>query len=123
VLLNSQGVVRPQDVDDALLQFIADMPQLSARIEFTDHLTRCDVERGEQVGRAVARVSPRSALGLAEDRRQDRLRALQRLNLRLLVEAQNRGVVRRIVIYSATTSRTFSTKNSSVVLARNSFSI
>ena len=57
-----------------------------------------DVERGEQIERAIADVVVGSTFGLADVHGQDRLGALERLNLRLLVEGEHHRVVRRIHI-------------------------
>jgi len=66
------------------------------RLTSREHLAGGDVQGGEQVQRAVAHVIVRSPLGLPDVHRQDRLRALERLNLRLLVEREHGGVRRRI---------------------------
>ena len=60
------------------------------------HFAGRNVERGEQIERAVADVVMRPSFGLTQVHRQDRLRALQRLNLRLLVDGKDGGVVRRV---------------------------
>ena len=56
------------------------------------------VESGEQRGRAVAPVVVRAALHLAGAQGQERLGAVERLDLALLVDAQNQRAVRRIEI-------------------------
>ena len=60
-----------------------------------DHLAGRDVERGEQIQSPMAHVVVSPSLGLAEVHRQDRLRALQRLDLRLLVHREDHGIRRR----------------------------
>ena len=62
----------------------------------SDDLTGRDVQRGEQVERAVSQVVVRLPLRLAEVHRQDRLRPLERLDLGLLVEGKHDRVVRRV---------------------------
>src|SRR5207342_868021 len=52
--------------------------------EIGDHVARRDVERGVQVGGAVAAVVVGSSLGHAGQQRQDRGGAIQRLDLGLL---------------------------------------
>jgi hypothetical protein len=52
-----------------------------------EHLTGRHIERGEQIHRAMAHVVG-PALGLADVPRQDRLRALQRLDLRFFGSTQ-----------------------------------
>jgi dihydroxyacetone kinase len=56
------------------------------------------VERGEQRGRAVALIIVRHRPAAALLHRQSRLGAVERLDLRLLVDRQNQGVLRRIDI-------------------------
>ena len=60
------------------------------------HLAGGDVEGGEQVGRAVALVVVRAPLGLARTHRQHRLRAVERLDLGLLVDAEDQRPLRRV---------------------------
>ena len=60
-----------------------------------EHLAGGDIERREHVERAVPHVVVCPPLGLAEIDRQHRLRALERLNLRLLVGGEHDGVGRR----------------------------
>jgi Voltage gated chloride channel len=57
-----------------------------------------DVERGEQIERAIPDVVVGPPFGLANVQGQDRLGPLERLNLRLLVEGEHHRVVRRIHI-------------------------
>jgi hypothetical protein len=58
-----------------------------------DHLAGRHVERGEQIQGAMAHVVVSPSLGLTEVHRQDRLRALQRLDLRLLVQREDHGTM------------------------------
>ena len=60
-----------------------------------DHLAGRHVERREQIQGAMAHVVVSPSLGLADVHRQDRLRALQRLDLRLLVHREDHGIRRR----------------------------
>src|ERR1700730_7358577 len=100
------GRVVDDDVDRHLRRdFLVDHAEKAAklgsalfRIALTDHFARRDVEGREQVSGAVTVVRRRGALGLAKDQRQDWLAALQRLDLGLLVEAQNDRVVRRMKV-------------------------
>src|SRR5258707_13484661 len=55
------------------------------------------VECGEQRGGAIAKIVRGAALSLAGPHRQNRLHAIERLDLRLLVRAQNQSAVRRVV--------------------------
>src|SRR5713226_6380735 len=56
------------------------------------------VECGEQRGGAIAKIVRGAALSLAGPHRQNRLHAIERLNLRLLVRAQHQRPVRRVEI-------------------------
>ena len=69
-----------------------------APMKLTDHLAGLRVERGKQRRRAVPLVVMRPPLDLTRSHRQQRLRAVERLNLRLFVHAQDHGVVRRVHI-------------------------
>jgi len=61
---------------------------------FADHLAGRDIERREERGRAVAPVVVRPALRRAERHRQHRRRAVEGLDLTLLVDAQDQGPIR-----------------------------
>ena len=82
-------------------------------MQLPDDFAGGDIQRGEQRRGAMAFVVVGSPLGDARRQRQQRLRAVQRLNLTLLVDAQHHGLGRRIQ-YSPTISRTFSTNSGSV---------
>ena len=60
-----------------------------------DHLASRDIERGEQIQGPVPDVVVGSSLGLTEVHRQDRLRPLQRLDLRLLIDREDHRIRRR----------------------------
>ena len=64
-------------------------------VRLADHLTGGDVQCREQGRRAVARVVMRTSGGDPRSQRQLRLRAVQRLNLALLVHAQHHRHQRR----------------------------
>ena len=53
------------------------------------------VERREQRGRSVPLVVMRAPFGLAKPHRQQRLRAIERLDLRFLVDTQHDGTIGR----------------------------
>ena len=71
-----------------------------ARETLADDLSDLHVERGEQRQRAVPLVVMRAALRLAGSHGQERLGAVQRLDLALLVDAQHHGAIGRIEIES-----------------------
>jgi hypothetical protein len=54
-----------------------------------DHLPGGHVEGGVQVGRAVAEVALAAPLGHARQQGQDRRRPVERLDLRLLIDAEH----------------------------------
>src|SRR5215471_10222729 len=62
--------------------------------------TGLSIQRGEQRSNAVALVIVCSALNLAWTHRKDGLRTIQRLNLCLLVNAQNQSLVWRVQVKS-----------------------
>jgi hypothetical protein len=64
-------------------------------VQRADHLAAGRVERGEQARSAVALVVVRAALRHA---RQQRLAAIERLNLGLLVDAQHQRALRRVQV-------------------------
>ena len=67
-----------------------------ARLALADDEAALHVERGEQRRRAVALVVVRHRRGAALLQRQARLRAVERLDLALLVDAQHQRPVRRV---------------------------
>jgi zinc-finger of transposase IS204/IS1001/IS1096/IS1165/Transposase len=69
-----------------------------AAVQGVDHGAVGDVERGEQVGRAVPDIVVAAPLGGAGHHRQHRLGAVQRLDARFLVHAQHHRLLRRIVV-------------------------
>jgi len=77
-------------------------------VQLADDGPVADVERREQAGDAVALVVMGAPLGHASQHRQQRLRAVQRLDLGLLVHAQHHRTL-GWVVESATTSTTLST--------------
>jgi hypothetical protein len=71
------------------VQEAAELLGAMARRHLRGHLTRGDVERRKEVGRAVAEVVVGASLGHARHERQHRRRAVERLDLRLLVDAED----------------------------------
>ena len=67
-------------------------------VQFADHGAVGDVERGEQAGDAVADVVVGASLGHARHHRQDRLGAVQGLDLGLLVDAEHHRALGRVVV-------------------------
>ena len=71
-----------------------------ATVRSSQDVARLHVEGSEQSRRAMPTVVKRPALGLPWQHRQKRLRSIEGLNLRLLVDAQHHGVLRRREIES-----------------------
>lgn len=65
-------------------------------LEFADHFAGCDVQGGKQGHRAVAAILMRERFGHAVSERLRWLRAIHRLHLTLLVDAQNQVSLRLI---------------------------
>ena len=64
-----------------------------ARVALADDLATLDVQRREEGGCPVARGVMGAPLGLARAHRQHRLRAIERLDLRFLVDTEHEGLV------------------------------
>src|SRR5215207_1873400 len=71
-----------------------------AAMKLTDNLASLSVQSGKQRGGAIAPVIMRAAFCLTGTHGQNRLRAIQCLNLRFLVHTQNQGFFRWIKIKS-----------------------
>ena len=80
------------------IEELAELDRAMTLMKLRDDLTGLRVERGEQRGRAVPIVVMCAALHLAGPHRQERLRAVQRLDLGFFVDAEYRRVLRRIQI-------------------------
>ena len=93
VHVESTGDLRLNQVEE-----FAELRRAMALMKLRDHLAGLRVERGEQGRRAVALVVVRPAFDLAGLHRQQRLRAVERLDLRLLIDAEHRRMRRRIQI-------------------------
>ena len=97
------GVVVHDDVEvqplgDApvdLLQEVEELPGPVASVALADDAARGDIEGCEQRGGAVTLVVVCAPLGHARQHRQDRLAAVQRLDLALFVDTEHQRAVRR----------------------------
>ena len=69
-----------------------------ARLALCQYHSRSDIERGEQRCGSVSDVVMGHAFYISEPHRQDRLRAIQGLNLGLFVHGQNQRMVGRIQV-------------------------
>ena len=67
-------------------------------MQLADHPAGLQLQRGKQGSGAIPFVVVRAALHLARLQRQQRLRAVQRLNLALLIHAEHQGVIGRVHI-------------------------
>src|SRR5262245_14732086 len=89
-----------------LVEELAELPRTVARHAFADHRSGLHVrigvgrrdQRGKQRGSPVTLVVVRAPLDLAGAHRQQRLRAVERLDLALLVYAQHERALRRIEV-------------------------
>ena len=78
-----------------LIEKLAELLGAMASIAFADDPAGCDVEGGKQRGDAVTLVVVTTACRLARSHGQHGLAAVQRLDLRLLIDAQHDGALRR----------------------------
>ena len=67
-------------------------------LTLAQHFARFDLQRSEQGRGAVAHVVVRPPFDLPRPHRQQRLRAVQRLDLAFLIHAQDQGLLRRAQI-------------------------
>jgi hypothetical protein len=105
---NQRHLMRPVVVHDQMhvevarhrgINGVQELPELSramSLMKLRDQLTRLHIERGKQSGRPVAPVVMRAALDLAQAHRRHRLRPIQGLNLRFLIDAKHDGMRRRL---------------------------
>jgi hypothetical protein len=79
----------------ALLEEVEKLGSAVPFVALADHKAGGDVERREQRGGAVADVAVGAPFGHARHHRQDGLFAVERLDLRLLIDAEDEGAVGR----------------------------
>jgi hypothetical protein len=108
--LDGRGFVGGVVVDDQMeraaardlvvnrLQELAELHRPMAAMKLPDHGARLEVECGEQVGSAVTQIVGSTPLRLAGAHRQQRLTAIECLDLALLVDAQDQRAVGRIEV-------------------------
>lgn len=77
---------------------LAELNGAMAHVRLADDFPGFDVQRSEERDGAVSTVVVGSSLGLPRPHREQGLCALERLNLRLFVDAQDNGVLRRIKV-------------------------
>ena len=61
-----------------------------------DHFARGHVQRGEEIDRAMPQIVVRPSFGMADVHGQDRLCALEGLDLGFFVDREHDGIVRRM---------------------------
>jgi hypothetical protein len=76
-------------------------------MELTEHSAGLEIERGKQGGGAVTPVVVGATFGLPGAHGQQRLTAVERLNLRLLINTQNQRLVRRVQIQTDNVAHLF----------------
>jgi len=79
-----------------LVEELAKLDGAVALVAFSDHLAGLHVQGGEERGCAVPDIVVRTALDLAGPHRQQWLRAVERLYLRLLINAEHERLLRRV---------------------------
>src|SRR5262245_9383462 len=97
------GVVVHDDMDiepfrDLSIDLFEEVQELGgpvALVAFADDEPRGDIECGKQRGRTVPHVAVRATFGYARHHRQDRLLAIECLDLALLVDTEDEGPVWR----------------------------
>src|SRR6266852_3102386 len=80
------------------IEKLAELHRSMALMKLRDHLTRLRVERREESRRAMPVIVMRAPLDLAGPHRQERLRAVERLDLRFFVDAEYGRMLRRIQV-------------------------
>ena len=78
-----------------LFEEVQELGRPVALVAFADNEARGHVECGKQRGRTMPHVAVCSAFGYARHHRQDRLFAIECLDLALLINAKDKGSVRR----------------------------
>src|ERR1700679_3940571 len=86
---------------NGLLDGIEELPEFRAAMPamaFADDLSGFHIEGGEQGCRPVTRIVVSTPFQLSRSHWEQRLRAVQSLDLRLLVHAEHKSAVRRVQI-------------------------
>src|SRR5262245_35128319 len=83
------------DLSIDLFEEVHELGRPMTLVAFTDDEPRGDVECGKQRGRTMAHVAVRATFGYARHHRQDRLFAIEGLDLALLIDAEDKGSVGR----------------------------
>ena len=96
VIVHDDVDVQPlRDTPVDLLQEVEELPGPVASVALADDAARGDVEGCEERGRAVTLVVVCAALGHARQHRQDRLCAIECLDLALFIDTEHQRAVRR----------------------------
>ena len=96
------GVVVHDDMNiepfrDLIIDLFEEFQELDcpvALVAFADDKPRGDIECGKQRGRTMPHIAVRTTLRHARHHRQDRLLAIERLNLAFLIDAEDERTVR-----------------------------
>src|SRR5512132_3845725 len=97
------GIVIHDDMDierfgDSSIDFFEEVQEFGrpvTLVAFADDEPRGDIECSKQRGRTMPHVAVRATFGYARHHRQDRLLAIECLDLALLIDAEDEGSVRR----------------------------
>lgn len=95
IIYDDMDIEVPSNPRVDLLEEVEKLGRTMALVAFAGDEARGDVERREQLRCAVANVAVGAALGHAGHHPQDRLLAVERLDLRLLVDAEHECAVGR----------------------------
>src|SRR5271168_2203647 len=83
------------DLSIDLFEEVQELGRSVTLVAFADDEPRGDIEGGEQRGRTMPHVAVRATFGYARHHRQDRLLAIECLDLALLIDAEDEGSVGR----------------------------
>ena len=96
VVIHDDMDIEPcRDLSIDLFEEVQELDRPVTLVAFADDEPRGDIECGKQRGRTMPHIAVRATFGYARHHRQDRLLAIECLDLALLVNAEDEGSVRR----------------------------
>ena len=95
VIHDNMDIEPARDVSVDLLKEVQELGCPVTLVAFADDEPRGHIECGKQRGRTMPHVAVRATFGYARHHRQDRLLAIECLDLALLIDAEDEGSVRR----------------------------
>ena len=84
-----------RDLGIDLFEELQELDRPMALVAFADNKSGSDIERGKQRGRTMPHIAVGAAFRYARHHRQDRLLAIKCLDLAFLIDAEDKGSVRR----------------------------